>query len=91
MMNFWIFVRIVLWLLSFTTSEIIALGSALLVLIGVIGEEIADLKVLEEKDNARIKRAVKRSAIGLLLLGLAGDALGIVMGQAEMASLTQTA
>lgn len=87
----WIFVLLVLWLSSFSPSERVALGSAFLVLIGVIGEEISEFKVLEGQRKERIKKAVKRFAIGILVLGLAGDLGSVVMGQAEMAALTSKA
>src|ERR1017187_10866070 len=87
----WIFVRLVLWLLSFTPSERMALFAAFLVLLGVIGEEVAELKFLEGEKQSRVKERVKRWAVGILLLGLAGDVVGIVMGQAEMAAVTKQA
>jgi hypothetical protein len=87
----WIFVGLVLWLLSFTPSERMALLAAFLVLLGVVGEEVAELKFLEGEKRSRVKERVKRWAVGILLLGLAGDVVGIVMGQAEMAELTRVA
>lgn len=87
----WIFVLLLLWLSSFTPSERVALGSAFLVLVGVIGEEVAELKVFEEERKARTRNVVKRFAIGLLVLGLAGDLIGVVIGQAEMKALTKEA
>jgi hypothetical protein len=96
-MNFWIFritwvfVFLWLWLMSFTTSERVAVGAAFLVLIGVIGEELAELKILEGEKRTHLRKSVKRWAIGLLVLGLAGDVVGIVMGQAAMAVLTKEA
>jgi hypothetical protein len=96
-MNAWIFIiseilsRLWFWFLSFSPSERVALGSALLVLIGVIGEEVVELSCFEEKKREPLKQSIKRFAIALLLIGLAGDGLGIVMGQAEMKALIKEA
>jgi hypothetical protein len=82
-------VNLPLWLETFTPSERVALGAAFLVLIGVAGEYVVEIPVVERK--ARLKKAIKLSAMAVLLLGLAGDVLGIVMGQAEMATLNNEA
>jgi hypothetical protein len=87
----WMFVRFAMWWSSFTRSERVALLAAFWVLLGVIGEEIAELKFFEPEERSRIKSAVKRFAIAILLLGLAGDVVSIVTGQAEMAALTKEA
>jgi hypothetical protein len=86
--NLWIWTRFILWLSSFTPSEKVALFAALLVLFGVIGEEVVELKFLDATERARLKRNIKRWSISLLLLGLSGDVVGINMGQAEMSALT---
>jgi hypothetical protein len=86
-----VFARSVLWLLSCTPSERVALFAAFLVLVGVIGEEIAEHKLFKKGQRARLREMVKRTAVGVLLLGLAGDVVGIVMGQAEMTALTKEA
>jgi hypothetical protein len=86
----WIWISIP-WLSSFTRAEKVALFAALLVLFGVIGEEVVELKFLEAPERARLKRNIKRWSISLLLLGLSGDVVGINMGQAEMASVTKAA
>jgi hypothetical protein len=94
-MNFWIFIitwkclEIESWLGTFTPSERVALGAAFLVLIGVVGEYVADANAIEKRKW--LKKWVKRSSMAILVLGLAGDVLGIVMGQAEMALLTKQA
>jgi hypothetical protein len=96
-MNSWIFSiapvlsRFILWLLSFTSSERVALCSAFLVLLGVIGEEVVELSFLDGARWKRTKANIKRWSIGILIVGLAGDALGIVMGQAEIAALIKEA
>ena len=77
--------------LSFTPSERVALGSAFLVLLGVIGEEVVELSFFEKKDNESKRQIIKKWAIWLLLIGLTGDGVGIVMGQAEMQALTKEA
>lgn len=87
----WTLVLFILCLSSFTPSEKVALGSAFLVLVGVIGEEVAELKFLKGEKRERTKEAIKRFAIGVLVLGLAGDLVGVVMGQAEMAALIKQA
>jgi len=83
----WIFVVSILWFESFTPSERVALGSAFLVLIGVVGEYVVELEALEERE--RLRKRIKRLSMALLMLGLSGDVLGIVMSQAEMATLIQ--
>jgi hypothetical protein len=92
-MNTWTFtmnlVRLLSWFSTFTPSERVALTAAFLVVVGVAGEEIIEVPAIEK--NTRLKRLIKRSAIAVLLLGLAGDVLGIVMGQAEIAALTEEA
>lgn len=96
-MNNWILiiallcVRLAEWFWSFSPSERVALFSAFLVLIGVIGEEVVELKLFEDARWDALKKSIKRWAIRLLVVGLAGDALGIVMGKAEMAAITKTA
>jgi hypothetical protein len=85
------FVRFASWLSTFTPSERIAAGAAALVLVGVVGEEIADIKFLKEKKRERLQNAVKRLSIGILLLGLTGDLVAIVIGQSEMQTLTREA
>ena len=96
-MNSWtfsivpVFVRFALWLLSFTPSERVALGGAFLVFLGVLGEEVAEIKYLDEKNREGLKKNIKRWSIGILLVGLGFDAVGIVMSQAEMAALINEA
>jgi hypothetical protein len=89
-MNFWMF-RIIsvflLWVATFTPSEKVALASAFLVLIGVIGEYVVEVKAVE--DRKLLAKKIKRLSMGLLVLGLSGDVLGIVMSQSEMAVLTR--
>src|ERR1700728_2251495 len=79
------------WFISFTPSERVALCSAFLVLIGVAGEEIAELEIFKEEEGARAKKSIKRFAMWFLLVGLVGDGVGIVMGQSEMTALTKEA
>ena len=62
----WIWISIP-WLSSFTRAERVALFAALLVLFGVIGEEVVELKFLEAPERARLKRNIKRWSISLLL------------------------
>jgi hypothetical protein len=55
-MNSWIVNMVIafaLWLSTFSPSERVALGSAFLVLVGVIGEEVAEIENLrdEKKPN----------------------------------------
>jgi len=83
------FVAFSLWFATFTPSERVALIAAFLVLVGVAGEYVIELPAIEER--TRLKARIKRLSMALLLLGLAGDVLGIVMGQAEMAALTREA
>jgi hypothetical protein len=83
----WIFVVFLIWFFTFTPSEQVALGSAFLVLIGVIGEYIAEIKAVEARKW--LEKRVKRLSMAILLLGLSGDALAIVMGQAEMRALVK--
>jgi len=85
----WILVVFSFWVGTFTPSEKVALGSAFLVLIGVIGEYVAEVDVVEKR--WRLKTKIKRFSMAILVLGLSGDVLGIVMGQAEMAALTKEA
>lgn len=96
-MNFWLVGTISmsgalsLWVstLTSTPSEKVALGSAFLVLIGVIGEYVVEISAVEKRKPLR--KAIKWFSMTVLVLGLSGDALGIVMGQAEMAALTKEA
>jgi hypothetical protein len=85
----WIFVAFFLWFATFSPSERVALGSAFLVLIGVIGEYVVEIHAVEKRE--RLKNGIKRFSMAILVLGLCGDVLGIVMGQAEMAVLTKQA
>ena len=85
----WIFVVFFLWFATFTPSERVALESAFLVLIGVIGEYVAEVDAVEQRK--RLKTGIKRFSMAILVLGLSGDVLGIVMGQAEMEALTKEA
>jgi hypothetical protein len=78
-----------LWFATFTVSERVALVSAVLVLIGVVGEYVAEIGEVENRK--RLCKRIKRLSMAILLIGLSGDALGIVMGQAEMAALTTKA
>lgn len=94
-MNFWTFkmtwilISLFLWFATFTPSERVALGSSFLVLIGVIGEYVAEIPTVEKRK--RLEKGIKRFSMAILVLGLSGDVLGIVMGQAEMAALTKQA
>lgn len=85
----WMLLVFLFWFETFTLSERVALAAAFLVLIGVAGEYIIEIPTIEERK--RVTAAIKRLSMTLLLLGLTGDILGIVMGQAEMAALTKTA
>jgi len=76
-----------LWFATFTPPEKVALTSAFLVLIGVIGEYVVEVKAVEERKL--LAKRIKRLSKALLVLGLSGDVLGIVMGQSEMAALTR--
>lgn len=80
-------ISLIFWFLTFTPSERVAFAAAFLVLVGVTGEYVIELKAIEKKEEW--KKWIKRLSMALLLLGLTGDVLGIVMGQAEMAELTQ--
>jgi hypothetical protein len=94
-MNSWIFsmvwmcVKFFLWFATFTPSERVALAAAFLVLAGVVGEYIIELDAIDKQE--RLKKRLKWLSIALLVVGLSGDALGIIMGQAEMAALTKEA
>lgn len=96
-MNSWIFIivwiclRYIAWFSSFAPSERVALFAAFLVLLGVAGEEIAECKLLDDEKRARLKSSIKRWSVGILVLGLAGDLVGVDMGKAEMEALTTTA
>ncbi len=85
----WIFVALSLWVATFTPSERVSLGAAFFVLIGVVGEYLVEINAVEKR--RQLKEWLKRASMGLLVLGLSGDVLGIVMGQAEMAALTKQA
>lgn len=85
----WKFTTFLLWLSTFTPSERVALAATFLVFVGVAGEYVIELPKIEKRPPLRTK--IKRLSMALLLLGLAGDILGVVMGQAEMAALTQEA
>jgi len=84
-----ILVAFFLWFATFTPSERVALGSAFLVLVGVVGEYVADIQTIEARNH--LHKRIKRFSMAVLVLGLSGDVLGIVMGQAEMAALTKEA
>ncbi|HVM92212.1 MAG TPA: hypothetical protein VMT67_05330 [Terriglobales bacterium] len=92
-MDIWIFITrliaFVLWFETFTPAERIALAAAFLVLVGVAGEYVVEMRAIEER--ASLKKHIKRWSMALLLVGLTGDVLGIVMGQAEMAAITEEA
>jgi hypothetical protein len=83
----WRFVAFWFWFAALLPSERVALAAALLVLIGVAGEYIIEVPAIEKAEQH--KTIIKRLSIAVLLLGLAGDVLGVVMGQAEMAALTR--
>jgi hypothetical protein len=78
-----------LWLASLTDGDCWAYGSAFVVLVGVVGESIAELTKWV-KPECRAKRLAKMSAL-LLILGLAGDLVAIHMTQLATASLNQEA
>ncbi len=80
---------IVLWLASLTAGDFCAYGSAFVVLVGVIGESIAELTEWV-KPKSRNKKLAISSAL-LLILGLAGDLVAIHMTQIATASLNQEA
>jgi hypothetical protein len=91
-MNFWmlrILVAFFFWFATFTPSERVALGSAFLVLVGVVEEYVADIESIEARKL--LHKRIKRLSMAILVLGLSGDVLGIVMGQAEIAALTSEA
>ena len=46
---------------------------------------------MEKQTRTRLKRNIKRWSVAILVLGLAGDVVGIVMSQAEMAALNNEA
>jgi hypothetical protein len=83
----WMLVRLQVWFLSFTPSERVALASAFLVFWGVAGEYVIEFKPLV--DIAWLKDRIKHFSMAILVLGLAGDVLGIVMSQAEMQVLVR--
>ena len=83
------FVDFSLWFLTFTPAERIALAAAFLVFIGVAGEYVIEIPAIDERPALRIR--IKQLAMAVLLLGLAGDVLGIVMSQSETAALMQEA
>ena len=87
----WMILRPVLWFMTFTPSERVALISAILVLTGVIGEYFAEIDEDEVEISKRLRKRIKQLSMAVLLLGLGGDLLGIVMGQAEMTTLTKEA
>jgi len=82
-------VSIILWLATLTTGERWAYGSAFVVLIGVIGESVADLTSWI-KDERFKKRLEKVSAL-ILILGLTGDLVSICIGQRELAAIIKEA
>jgi hypothetical protein len=90
-MQYWTFtiklISLIFWFLTFSPAERVALSAAFLVFIGVVGEYVIEIKAIEA--NEGLYNRIKKLAMALLLLGLAGDVLGIVMGQAEMAELTR--
>ena len=78
------------WLKSLTVGEWWGYGSALVVVVGVIGESIADLtNWLEKRPDAKRKLEVVSALI--LILGLTGDIVSIHLTQVEMASITKEA
>ena len=78
------------WLKSLTVGEWWGYGSALVVVVGVIGESIADLtNWLERMPKAKRKLEVVSALI--LILGLTGDIVSIHLTQVEMASITKDA
>lgn len=81
----WMCTRFWLWFATFSSSERVALVAAFFVLVGVVGEYVIELKAIEKK--ARLKKVIKGISMALLVVGLSGDVLGIIMGQAEMAAL----
>jgi hypothetical protein len=85
----WYLATFFVWLMTFTPSERVALGAAFLVFVGVVAEYVAEIPAIEKRK--RLETAIKRLSMAILMLGLGGDVLGIVMGQAEMAELTKVA
>jgi hypothetical protein len=80
-------VEFLLWFATFTPSERVALIAAFLVLAGVAGEYLIEVPTIDKRE--RLRKGIKQVSMALLLLGLAGDVLGIVIGQAQMAVLMQ--
>src|SRR5207249_11771224 len=76
----------VLWLESLTIGQWWAYGSAFVVLLGVVGESIADLTEWVKPERKK-KRLEKASAL-ILILGLTGDLVAIHISQVELARVT---
>src|SRR5207249_4014135 len=76
----------VLWLESLTIGQWWAYGSAFVVLLGVVGESIADLTEWVKPERKK-KRLEKASAL-VLILGLTGDLVAIHISQVELARVT---
>ena len=78
-----------LWLASLAVGDCWTYGSAFVVLMGVVGESIAELTKWV-KPECRAKKLAKVSAL-VLILGLAGDLVAIHMTQISTASLNHEA
>ncbi len=76
---------LIAWMASLSTGAKWAYGSAFIVLLGVIGETIADLTSWIKDDSTR--KIVERASALILILGLAGDLVSVRMGQIEASSL----
>jgi hypothetical protein len=75
-----------LWLSFQTAGALWTYGSALVVLLGVVGESIADLTEWVKSERLKKKLAVASALI--LILGLTGDLIGIRETELSIASLT---
>src|SRR6266404_4510744 len=80
---------VALWLAELSTAEKWAYGSALIVLIGVIGETIADLTKWIK--NERCRKITEKLSAMVLILGLTGDLVSISLARSELAVVTKEA
>lgn len=80
---------VALWLAELSTAEKWAYGSAFIVLVGVVGETIADLTKWIK--NKRCRKIVEKVSALVLILGLTGDLVSISLARSELAVITREA
>jgi len=89
MSEYGLLLRFVLWVSGLSVAALWAYGSALIVLIGVVIETIADLTEWIKPD--RLKKRFEKIGALVLIIGLTGDLISVGKAQIEAGQLNQEA